>query len=74
MWALLLGGIGVAAALDVWAGHDWPIMTVLAIFGSFISYVSGGKLASLFFGFSNAFYRDCARHLRLLHLLREWRQ
>ncbi len=40
VWALLLGGIGVAAVLDTWAGHDFPIMTVLAIFGSFISYVS----------------------------------
>ena len=39
VWALLLGGIGVAAVLDTWAGHDWPIMTVLAIFGSFISYI-----------------------------------
>lgn len=40
MWVLLLGGIGVAAGLDSWAGHEWPVMTVLAIFGSFISYVS----------------------------------
>lgn len=39
VWVLLLGGIGVAAGLDSWAGHEWPVMTVLAIFGSFISYI-----------------------------------
>lgn len=22
-----------------WAGHEWPVMTVLAVFGSFISYI-----------------------------------
>ncbi|EFN57184.1 hypothetical protein CHLNCDRAFT_34863 [Chlorella variabilis] len=39
IWALLLGGIGVAFVLDQWAGHDFPIMTVLSVFGSFISYI-----------------------------------
>ncbi|PRW33934.1 chlorophyll synthetase [Chlorella sorokiniana] len=39
IWILLLGGIGVAAVLDLWAGHDFPIMTLLAVFGSFISYI-----------------------------------
>ncbi|KAL4446702.1 hypothetical protein ABPG77_007946 [Micractinium sp. CCAP 211/92] len=39
IWALLLGGIGVAFLLDRWADHSFPIMTVLAIFGSFISYI-----------------------------------
>ncbi|HEY9656947.1 MAG TPA: chlorophyll synthase ChlG [Allocoleopsis sp.] len=36
---LLLGGIGVAYALDTWAGHTFPIITVLAIGGSFLSYI-----------------------------------
>jgi 4-hydroxybenzoate polyprenyltransferase len=36
---LLAGGIGTAAILDVWAGHEWPIMTTLALGGSFISYI-----------------------------------
>lgn len=36
---LLLAGIGVAYILDVWAGHDFPILTCLAIGGSFISYI-----------------------------------
>lgn len=36
---LLLGGIGVAYALDRWAGHGFPTITVLAIAGSFVSYI-----------------------------------
>lgn len=36
---LLLGGIGVAYALDTWAGHAFPTITVLAIGGSFLSYI-----------------------------------
>lgn len=36
---LLFAGIGVAYLLDVWAGHEFPIITCLAIGGSFISYI-----------------------------------
>ncbi len=36
---LLAGGIGVAYVLDQWAGHDFPTITVLAIGGSFLSYI-----------------------------------
>ncbi len=36
---LLAGGIGVAAFLDIWAKHSFPIMTVLAVFGAFIAYI-----------------------------------
>eukprot|EP00887_Chlorella_sp_A99_P003457 scaffold7.g3457.t1 len=36
---LLGGGIGVAYALDAWAGHDFPTLTALALFGSGISYI-----------------------------------
>lgn len=36
---LLFAGIGVAYVLDVWAGHEFPIITCLAIGGSFISYI-----------------------------------
>jgi chlorophyll synthase len=37
---LLLGaGLGVAYALDRWAGHDFPILTALALGGSFLSYI-----------------------------------
>ena len=39
IWVLLLGGLGVAAALDLWAGHDTPVLLPLAAFGSFISYI-----------------------------------
>jgi chlorophyll synthase len=36
---LLVAGIGVAFLLDQWAGHDFPILTVLALGGSFLSYI-----------------------------------
>lgn len=36
---LLFGGIGVAYILDRWAGHEFPIITVLAIGGSIVSYI-----------------------------------
>lgn len=38
-WVLLLSGIGLAYVLDVWAGHDFPIVTVMALFGTFIAYI-----------------------------------
>lgn len=39
IWFLLLGGLGIAYGLDVWAGHDVPSVLLLSIFGSFISYI-----------------------------------
>ena len=36
---LLIGGIAIAYGLDQWARHEFPTITVLAIFGSFISYI-----------------------------------
>ncbi len=37
---ILLGaGIAVAYALDTWAGHAFPTITVLALGGSFLSYI-----------------------------------
>lgn len=36
---LLLAGIGVAYALDTWAGHDFPTITAIAIGGSLLSYI-----------------------------------
>jgi chlorophyll synthase len=36
---LLFSGIGVAYILDRWAGHEFPIITVLAIGGSIVSYI-----------------------------------
>ena len=40
IWVLLLGGLGIAYGLDVWAGHDdLPVVLLLSIFGSFISYI-----------------------------------
>mmetsp|Transcript_10995 Transcript_10995/g.17007 ORF Transcript_10995/g.17007 Transcript_10995/m.17007 type:complete len:420 (-) Transcript_10995:92-1351(-) len=39
IWFLLLGGLGIAYGLDVWAGHDIPSVLLLSIFGSWISYI-----------------------------------
>lgn len=39
IWVLLLGGLGLAGLLDVWAGHDTPVILGLSAFGSFISYI-----------------------------------
>lgn len=39
IWVLLLAGIGLAYALDTWADHDFPTITVLAAGGSFLSYI-----------------------------------
>ena len=36
---LLVAGIAVSYALDVWAGHEFPTLTVLAVGGSFLSYI-----------------------------------
>jgi chlorophyll synthase len=36
---LLGGGLGVAYLLDLWAKHDFPIMTVLTLGGAFIAYI-----------------------------------
>jgi chlorophyll synthase len=36
---LLAAGIAVAYALDLWAQHEFPVMTVLALGGSFVSYI-----------------------------------
>lgn len=36
---LLFGGLGIAYGLDVWAGHEFPTVLALSIFGSFISYI-----------------------------------
>ena len=39
IWVLVLAGLGVAFGLDIWAGHDFPIMLVLAVFGVFVAYI-----------------------------------
>jgi chlorophyll/bacteriochlorophyll a synthase len=39
VWMLLLTGIAVAYGLDRWAGHIFPTITVMAIAGSFLSYI-----------------------------------
>jgi chlorophyll/bacteriochlorophyll a synthase len=36
---LLLAGLAVAWGLDRWAGHERPVLLLLALFGSLISYI-----------------------------------
>ena len=36
---LLLSGFAVAYLLDTWAAHQFPIITVIAIFGAFLAYI-----------------------------------
>jgi len=36
---LLLSGLAVAYALDLWAGHTTPVLLLLALGGSFVSYI-----------------------------------
>ncbi|CAI5477390.1 unnamed protein product [Closterium sp. Yama58-4] len=39
IWVLLLSAMVVAYGLDVWAGHDFPILLALSAGGSLISYI-----------------------------------
>ncbi|KAL0291668.1 UNVERIFIED_CONTAM: Chlorophyll synthase, chloroplastic [Sesamum calycinum] len=39
IWVLLLGGLGLAGLLDVWAGHNFPVIFYLALGGSLLSYI-----------------------------------
>jgi chlorophyll/bacteriochlorophyll a synthase len=36
---LLLSGLGIAYLLDIWAGHDFPIMLCLTLLGTFLAYI-----------------------------------
>ncbi|NEP85801.1 MAG: chlorophyll synthase ChlG [Okeania sp. SIO2C2] len=36
---LLLAGVGLSYLLDLSAGHEFPIITVLCLFGAFIAYI-----------------------------------
>jgi len=39
IWILLLGGLLVAYGLDLWAGHKTPVVLLLALGGSFVSFI-----------------------------------
>ncbi len=39
IWLLLLGGLGVAYCLDIWAKHETPSVFLLALGGSFVSFI-----------------------------------
>ncbi len=39
IWVLLLAGLAVAWGLDLWAGHSTPVLLLLALGGSLVSYI-----------------------------------
>ena len=39
IWVLPIAGLGVAWGLDQWAGHSTPVLLLLALGGSFVSYI-----------------------------------
>jgi len=39
IWTLLLAGLAVAYALDLWAGHDFPRLTTLTVGGAFLAFI-----------------------------------
>jgi len=39
IWVLLLAGLAVAYGLDLWAGHSTPVLFLLALGGSFVSFI-----------------------------------
>jgi len=39
IWVLLIAGLGLAIALDKWAGNQFPTITVIAVLGVLIAYI-----------------------------------
>ena len=39
MLVLLFGGLGISYLLDLWAGHEFPVMFCLTLGGAFIAYI-----------------------------------
>nr|WP_221630147.1 MULTISPECIES: chlorophyll synthase ChlG [unclassified Synechococcus] len=39
IWVLLIAGLAVAGGLDLWAGHSRPVLLLLALGGSLVSYI-----------------------------------
>ncbi|MEY3870518.1 MAG: chlorophyll synthase ChlG [Microcoleaceae cyanobacterium] len=39
IFVLLAAGLAIAYLLDIWAGHEFPTMTVLTLLGTFLAYI-----------------------------------
>ena len=39
LFILLFGGLGISYLLDLWAGHEFPVMFCLTLGGAFIAYI-----------------------------------
>ncbi|KAF5179415.1 Chlorophyll synthase protein [Thalictrum thalictroides] len=55
IWLLLLGGLGLAGLLDVWAGHTFPVVFSLALGGSLLSYLYSAPPLKFGIGIVNDF-------------------
>jgi len=47
IWLLLLAGLALAWALDLWAGHSTPVLLLLALGGSLVSFIYSAPLLKL---------------------------
>lgn len=68
IWILLAMGMGLAAGLDVWTGHDFPTIALLCAVGAYMSYAYSVPSIKVCPGrappFSFSFHRRMSRHLR----------
>lgn len=39
IWVLLIAGLVLAITLDLWAAHEFPMITLIAVVGSFLAYI-----------------------------------
>jgi len=39
IWLLLLAGLGLALFLDIWSGQSWPVITTIAVIGTFLAFI-----------------------------------
>ncbi|NEU74140.1 chlorophyll synthase ChlG [Hassallia byssoidea VB512170] len=71
IWVLLIAGLGIAFALDKWAGNPFPTITTIAIIGSFVGYIysapplklkQNGWLGSYALGASYITFPWCTGH------------
>jgi len=60
IWFLLLGGLGVAYGLDVWSGHDFPVVLALSVFGIIISYIYSAPPLKLKTDWKGSFALGCS--------------
>jgi len=77
IWILLVAGIIIAVALDLWAGHEYFTITAIAVIGAFLAYIysapplklkQNGWFGSYALGASYITLPWCAGHALFGHL------